>query len=419
MKNNVIITFVIFITINALLCQAKERKVEIISDNDADTMVSKIYIMKNTKSSNILPYVTDAVKSAMGSADSVVADVTAFRYGMDDQDALMVTMKKSMITDIDKLISDLDNKGFDGSGLFQFEHILKYRHKMDFFVKFANLTSPYSRWRAIDGEKIIFKASKGYGILGKKWLKRFDQLVPRSELTFNVYEVSEDNITDIGVDYTAWLSDVHAGTIEPFRQTWKFINTRDTSPDWSNTQTTDFIFNGSYLRMLQQKGIANLATSGSIMVKNNMGKLTSDPNYSAELSLVSNYNGVEVSEVNIKCLPHLYSNSDYSELSWSITANNNSNIHSMISKAKLVDNQEKILFAYNRKHDVTQYNGMPFLGDIPYLKYLFGDEIHSKINSRVFVTVTVKPIQGSNIEQKHQDIISKSESIRTELKEAK
>jgi type II secretory pathway component GspD/PulD (secretin) len=53
---------------------------------------------------------------------------------------------------------------------------------------------------------------------------------------------------------------------------------------------------------------------------------------------------------------------------------------------------EKLLGTFDREQDVSQYNGMPFLGDIPVLKYIFGAVEHSKSVSKVFVTVSVKPV---------------------------
>lgn len=401
---NIVMGFILFC---GVLCFAETRDIEVVNDNDADTIVSKIYKLKYTKAANILPYVTDAVKSAIGESDAIVTDVTAFRYGMDEEDAIVVTMKESMVKDIDAMIKLIDRPGIDGSGFFNFEYTLKYRHNMDFYVNIINIASNDSRFASIAGEKILFKSNKGWGIIGMKWLKRLDKLVPRSEITFNVYEVSEDNIQDLGVDYTSWLADVHAGTIKPFQQAWTFTNTRTTSPDWDTTHSNDFVFNGSYIRMLQQKGIAHLSSTGSIMVKNNMELLPSG--YDSEIILVSTDANGTTSEINIKLSPLLFYNSEFSELTWSITATNNDNVHSMTSEAKLVNNQEKILFSYNRQHNVTQYNGMPFLGDIPYIKYLFGDELKSKVNSRVFVTVTVTPINGTNLNSTANDIIAKSE----------
>jgi len=428
---SIVATIIVSVTLNA-----EERQVEVVSDNDADTIVSKIYKLKSAKAADLIPYITHAVDSAIGEKNAQVTSVTAFRYGMDEEDAIVVTMKESMIKDIDDMVQKIDRPGLNGSGLFNFEYNLKNRHNMDFFADFVNILSAKTRISTINGEKIIWKSNKGYGILGMKWLKRLDKLVPRSEVTFNIYEVSEDNVKDIGVDYSSWLYDVQNGGIAPFTHSFSFTDSRNASGEWQESTTNNFQFNASFIRMLQQKGIANLATSGSIMIKNNMAPLPFDPallalmtpaqqqlyklltpSYNAELNLVAssdNNTGTlieslyDVTEVNIKCAPTLYYDSDFSNLRWEITAQNNDNVHSMVSETKLANGEEKILFSYNRQHDVTQYNGMPFLGKIPYIKYLFGDEIMSKVNSKVFVTVQVKPIQGSNIYGVAEDIITKS-----------
>ncbi|MDD3154600.1 MAG: hypothetical protein PHS41_07010, partial [Victivallaceae bacterium] len=58
---------------------------------------------------------------------------------------------------------------------------------------------------------------------------------------------------------------------------------------------------------------------------------------------------------------------------------------------------EKLVAEFSKNVKVNQYNGMPFLGEIPVLKYLFGAE--SKVDSkmRVFVTMEATPIIGKNL----------------------
>ena len=72
--------------------------------------------------------------------------------------------------------------------------------------------------------------------------------------------------------------------------------------------------------------------------------------------------------------------------------------NSFSSNLTLEAGTEKLLAVYD-KHVVTeQYNGMPFLGEIPVLKYLFGAE--SKVDSkmRVFVTMSAVPVETKNIQ---------------------
>jgi hypothetical protein len=53
---------------------------------------------------------------------------------------------------------------------------------------------------------------------------------------------------------------------------------------------------------------------------------------------------------------------------------------------------EKLIASFYRKQDVNQNNGMPFLSDIPVLKYIFGATTDSNARYKIFVTVETRPL---------------------------
>ena len=52
---------------------------------------------------------------------------------------------------------------------------------------------------------------------------------------------------------------------------------------------------------------------------------------------------------------------------------------------------ERLIGAFAKHVEVEQYIGMPFLGDIPILKFLFGWESTVDSKLKVFVTMTAIP----------------------------
>jgi hypothetical protein len=61
------------------------------------------------------------------------------------------------------------------------------------------------------------------------------------------------------------------------------------------------------------------------------------------------------------------------------------------SYAKLRANSEKLIATYVKRHKVNQNNGVPFLGDIPVLNYVFGATTDSWKDFRYYVTVEAEP----------------------------
>ena len=55
-------------------------------------------------------------------------------------------------------------------------------------------------------------------------------------------------------------------------------------------------------------------------------------------------------------------------------------------------NSEKLLATYVKHHKVNQNNGVPILGDIPLLKYVFGSTADSMKKYRYYVTLEAKPV---------------------------
>jgi type II secretory pathway component GspD/PulD (secretin) len=185
-------------------------------------------------------------------------------------------------------------------------------------------------------------------------------------------------------------------------------------------------FDASFLRLLDQKGKTKAYTSGSITVVNDF-----DGSY--HITLVPGYQNIsktDTMEVSIQqeadssftltvnnpviCFqggtilepthddPQGYAAANLMfgyEIDWQTVVERNNtgtefvNVERVESSLTLACGAEKLLAEFTREQDVNQYNGIPFLGDIPGLKYAVGADTHSKSYAKYFVTVEATPIR--------------------------
>jgi hypothetical protein len=73
------------------------------------------------------------------------------------------------------------------------------------------------------------------------------------------------------------------------------------------------------------------------------------------------------------------------------------NYQDFVTYTNLAVGNEKLIATYTKDHQVKQNMGIPYLCDIPGLKYVFGSTSESTNHSRVFVTVSASSVvNGSN-----------------------
>ena len=67
------------------------------------------------------------------------------------------------------------------------------------------------------------------------------------------------------------------------------------------------------------------------------------------------------------------------------------------SMLTLENRAEKLIASFDKEIEVEQYNGMPFFGDIPVLKYLFGAESRVKSTMKIFVTMKAEAVENGSV----------------------
>jgi hypothetical protein len=182
-------------------------------------------------------------------------------------------------------------------------------------------------------------------------------------------------------------------------------------------------FDASFLRMLAQKGKARVATSGSITVANDYSDPGLDWNaatyrlgFTPQFQNISKNGRQEITIANDTDAPfrfHLrspvicYRGANDPEgavmtFGWVLThstvverdntGREGVNTNTIQSFLTIAPGGEKLIASFDRRQDVNQNNGMPFLSDIPLLKYIFGSTTDSKARYKIFVTIETRPL---------------------------
>ena len=416
------------------------REIRVTEDRDQAYFTSKVYELKNTLAVDITPFVIGAVQRY----DSF-ASVERMNDKANKKQLLTVNMPVAMVPYIDDMIEKIDRPGtVDGqnsviqsTGITKFVYYPEHRASLDMLpIGTAVGSSDGSYFFDSANNMFYWKdvRSKGEGAL--KYYQAFDRPVPQVELTLNVYEINENDVKELGIDYVAWKNGPGANI---FNTGWDFTNLQSFTKvmNWANTTNIEgYASHGwggfmvapnidmTFIRLLAQKGKAKIATSGALTLVNDY---TNDPgpnnftNAKYKIKFTPSYQDIQKDDkqtVSVKesqsdfyfylRRPTINFNGEIGESAMMMEFGFEMNIIDTVeqtSKGQPIQNvnnfkswltvasgTEKMLGTYDREQDVSQYNGMPFLGDIPVLKYIFGAVEHSKSHTKVFVTVSTKAI---------------------------
>ncbi len=426
---------------------ADRRMLRVIEDRDQKYMTSKIYKLKHTQAVNLTPWVLGAVKRYYK-----YSTVERCNYKRTGEEFLLVNTGVDMIPFVDDMIAKLDRPGkadelgslIEGSGVYRFVYMPKYRSSADLVRVGPTVGSE-------DGEyfwdrttsMLYWKDSLSDGKKSYDWYKIMDRPLPQVEVKLNIYEVSDDDLKELGIDYIAWKNGPGATLFSAGLDYLKFDSFTDIanvsnglnvfsnlSHTWGGFMVAPQI-DATFIRLLAQKGKARIATSGSITLindyshdpgpnnfKNAKYKIAFTPHYqnivkdsdqntqvkasSADISLyfrnpIINFNGGYEKEKAVtreegagaSCVEFGYVLRVVDAVEKTNTGENVNNVFNFRSFCSVACGDEKLLATYDRTQVVMQNNSIPFLGDIPGFKYLVGASVESKSKTRVFITASV------------------------------
>jgi len=427
------------------------RTIKLNEDRDQKPKGSKIYELKHVRCDDITPFILGAVKryNPQGDVQRLNYKPDGKQFIVVSTGVEMMPYIDAMVEKLDRPCSKKDANGsiIQDDGIYRFTYYPEYRASQGMNEVIQDLRSDGTMYFDAATNLFYWKDSKSDGQTLMTWLKAIDRPVPQAELTINVYDINENDFMELGVDYVAWKNGPGA-TLFGTGYSYMNLSSGDDVSNMSNllnlaskasTNASGFMlapqFDATFLRMLAQKGNARVATSSTIRLVNDYRtidpgvdnfskakhKLRFTPNFQ-NIAKDSNMN-ISVDQSSMDFYFYLRKpmisfpddvmtdpqkpevkeaaiNSKAAQLSFGWVLRVEDMVEQTTTNGQPVINQqnfdswitlktdsEKLIASFAKDHDVNQNNSVPFFGDIPGLKYLFGTSVESKTKSRVFVTV--------------------------------
>jgi len=417
------------------------RNIKINEDRDQRWFVTKVYELKNIKANDITPWVLGAVQRY-----NIGSVVNRINYDGGKRQFIIVTTGKDMIPYVDQIVSSLDrpssvknelNSIVDGSGTYYGSYRPLYRGSNDIIQNVVRDTRGYG-WGWFDDNNGVYywRDNKSHVELVQKWLKAFDRPVPQVEVSVNVYEVQDSDFRELGFDIAQW-KDGPGNSL--FGVGYDF--TKYKSSEQAVTQvlgsSSGFIFapqfDASFIKLLQEKGKARSASSSKLALVNDYSNTLTDkyqivftPSYQ---NITKNENRILLLQQNTKTSitlgikgpliafgeagdkagnlkatfvlsvkEHVDSTNTTTDSTGTTDSNANLawNYHNFQTSTRIAAGSEKLIASFSKDHKVTEDIGLPYLKDIPVLKYFVAETAESVLHTTVFVTVRVEPIENQN-----------------------
>ncbi len=402
------------------------RQVTIIEDRDQTYFTTKVYTVKNTKANDLTPFVLTAVKANNGNSTVNRINCT------DGTQLLVVTMDEEMVPYIDDMVATLDRAGkkdakgssIDNTSTNMGVYKPKFRPAEDILhiMQTATFQNDQDRYYEDDTTgNILYKGSPGKLAGGVKWLSKLDRPIPQVELELTVYEINDNDYRDLGIDYQDLYSNIN-GTLF----TWGWSGSAHSSGPANDASVPNYDglsffprINTTFLRLLEQDGKAKLATTGTIVLTNASKdssvtlsdfnqqsvaqaavtnvKITDDDNDfaddikftadSANVRYDNTCSGAEILAMQFDMQMRSLIETDYDSVSTAMNEQSVTNV-----KTTLKVGTTKVLATFSKEHSVEQFVGVPYLCDVPYLKYLFGNEVTSKASTKYVVVGKIKSV---------------------------
>ena len=419
----------------------KVRQIRLLQDDAQKPIVSKVYDLKYAIANDVTPFILGAVKRY-----STASYIDRISFPAAKKQLLVVSAPSDLMPYLDDLVAKFDRPApkdasgstLAGTGISKFVYAPQYRSTSDiagainalgrdgvgqvFFDSSSNLV--YWKDSAADGAGLV-----------TAMVKAFDRPLPQAELTFTVYEVRKSVLDDAGIDYLAWKNGPGLSIFSTGFDTAALQTSEQSLADIDKFTSYSYggyylapQFDASFIRALSQSGNATITASGALSVTNNYSR-TYTIKFSPDLQNIAknaadqtsvtvgsgagfeitvtnpvicfkkkdngkviNYTGAEIDAASY---PTLEGNL---QLQYRVVMNNvieRSNKGTELTQKSALNSSlsfdtdiEALLAAYDRTQKVDQTVGVPYLADVPGLKYLFGTT--TKIDEDVKVFVTVK-----------------------------
>ena len=435
------------------------RRLRFVQDDAQDYMVTKIYQLKYVQANDITPFVMGIVMRynmnssvgciEYGANNSQLLTVTCPVKMMPYVDDFIAKVDRDVKID-GKVPGDI----IKGTGITRAVYQPKYRsggEMLNILVETVIGAGPYSSVYAWDknSNQIYWKDNTSNTAYVYQFLGYIDRPVPQITLEFTVYEVRESTMRDIGIEYLAWKNGPGLNIFETGFKVLDISSSGTAALQALSGPAGGFLFapqfDASFIRMLQQNGKAEVKNTATLTVSNSdtgSYKIYFDPELQNIRKTDNDSTGVgtgmtglaagyyqlflqiDQPVVNIhygESQPGYPANEAfevanyrkglYAGLSGTLffgykiqTANvmERDDLGNELVETSVINSnvlmplkEERIIASWDREQEVEQVIGVPFLCDIPILKYLFSTTTTSVERSKVYLTVTATMLNTS------------------------
>ena len=414
--------------------EEKVQTVTILQDDAQKDMVSKTFLLKHAKAADLAPFVKSAAIRFDGNSS-----VTCMEDKANSRQLLIVSTTVPMMPYIDEMVEALDRPGkmndydtiISGTGIAYGTYKPQYRSAKSMLkvIKQTGISSgPLDSVVKLDSATgmFYFKDTPSRVADIKAKLEWLDKEIPQTKIELKIYEVRDSDLLDVGVDYLAWkngpglnLFDAAYDVLSIKAAETILTGLTQTGADLFGSFNYGFggfytapAFDFSFIRLLQQNGRATINSTAGVTVSNNQEaefKASFSPEYQNILKDDDHRTSVDVGgdaslEMNISeaTIAGTRENGGVTfayELSGSNVVERN-NMGAEISEGtsftgsiSLPFGQEKLLACWERKTDVEQTIGIPFLCELPVLKYIFGTTTSNADVVHYLVTARAVPVR--------------------------
>ncbi|MBP5586583.1 MAG: hypothetical protein J6Y92_09550 [Lentisphaeria bacterium] len=411
----------------------KVQTITFVSNGAQKDMVSKTYVLEHTKAVDLAPFVKSAAIRFDGNSS-----VTCMEDKANSRQLLIVSTTVPMMPYIDEMVEALDRPGkmndydtiISGTGIAYGTYKPQFRsaESMLEIIEETGISSgPLDSTIKLDPKTgmFYFKDTPARVADIKAKLEWLDKEIPQTSIELKIYEVRDSDLIDVGVDYLAWkngpglnLFDA-AYDVLSMKAAETIVDGITQGADLFGTFTYGFggfytapAFDFSFIRLLQQNGRATINSTAGVTVSNNPDaefKASFSPEYQNILKDDDHRTSVDVGgdaslEMNISeaTIAGTRENGGVTfayELAGSNVVERN-NMGAEISEGTTVSGsvslpfgQEKLLACWDRKTDVEQTIGIPFLCELPVLKYIFGTTTSNADVVHYIVTARAVPVK--------------------------
>lgn len=430
------------------------RTLRLVQDDAQDYMASKIYRLKHLQANDITPFVMGIVMRynmnssvntiEYGADNAQMLTVTCPIELMPYVDDFIEKADRDV-----KLDGKTPGDIVKGTGITRAVYRPRYRSGqalLDVLVNSVIGEGPWSSVYAWDrnSNQIYWKDNTSNTAYVYQFLGYLDRPRPQITLDFRLYEVRESVLRDIGLEYLAWKNGPGLNIFEAGFDVFSVDSAGSAALNAASGPVGGFFtapqFDASFIRLLAQSGNAEVKNSATMTVSNSDSEeyeLYFNPTYqnivkseNDQTSVVGDSPSLPegFSQVYLRIAAPIvnlhygesqpgypsteafevadYRPGVYAEYAGTLffgyemqTANvvERNNVGSELIETSVISSQalislkeEIVLGQWESEQRVEQTIGVPFLSEIPYLKYLFGTTTVSREKTRVYLTVTAR-----------------------------